>query len=208
MSQTIIPRAAVQGTATGVLFMAFFGTLWAGIGVGGLEGWGFAWLLTLSLLIGVALLLAGLLLIRAARGLSNEMTEEDARRERTWRLFGIIFGLEGVFIGAAGAICNAANRFDLFFSVMAIIVGAHFFPLAYLFRVKVHYIAGTLLCLLAVVGLLLVPYDTVLGQHQIEMRSVVVGFGSAIILWGTGASVWMIGRRLLDKARNGSGAGL
>ena len=68
MSQTIIPRAAVQGTATGVLFMAFFGTLWAGIGVGGLEGWGFAWLLTLSLLIGVALLLAGLLLIRAARG--------------------------------------------------------------------------------------------------------------------------------------------
>jgi hypothetical protein len=41
-----IPRAAVRGVASGVLFMAFFGTLWASIGVGGLQGWGdraFVW---------------------------------------------------------------------------------------------------------------------------------------------------------------------
>jgi hypothetical protein len=30
-----IPRAAVRGIASGILFMAFFGTLWATIGLGG-----------------------------------------------------------------------------------------------------------------------------------------------------------------------------
>lgn len=39
MSQTTIPRAAVRGTASGVIFMAFFGTLWAGIGIRGMQGW-------------------------------------------------------------------------------------------------------------------------------------------------------------------------
>jgi hypothetical protein len=31
-----LPRAAMRGIASGVLFMAFFGTLWSLIGVGGL----------------------------------------------------------------------------------------------------------------------------------------------------------------------------
>jgi hypothetical protein len=56
-----IPGAAVRGVASGVLFMAFFGTLWASIG----------------------------------------------------------------------------NRFDLFFPIMALIVGVHFFPLAALFQEKI-----------------------------------------------------------------------
>ena len=34
----MLPRAAMRGIASGVLFMAFFGTLWSLIGVGGLQG--------------------------------------------------------------------------------------------------------------------------------------------------------------------------
>jgi hypothetical protein len=58
MSQTssTIPRAAVRGVASGVLFMAFFGTLWAGIGIGGLQGWGGPWLSIAVLLVGLGLL--------------------------------------------------------------------------------------------------------------------------------------------------------
>ena len=205
MSQNIIPRVAVRGTASGVLFMAFFGTLWAGIGILGLQGWGFFWLFILSLLIGITLLIGGIILIKASRGLSTEMTEADARHsKRVGMWFGIIFGLEGALIGAASAICGSTNHFDLFFPVMALIVGAHFLPLAHLFRVRIHYIAGTLLCLLAAVTLLMVPARVTLGHHQIMAWWASVGFGSALILWGTGAAVWLTGRRLLNRARNGS----
>ncbi|SMQ86758.1 hypothetical protein SAMN05444673_6773 [Bacillus sp. OV166] len=205
MSQTIIPRAAVRGTASGVLFMAFFGTLWAGIGIRGLQGWGFLWLLILSLLIGVLLLIGGIKLIKNSRRLSNAMMEGDATRrsKRMGMMFGIIFGLEGLLIAAASAICSATNHLDLFVPVMALIVGAHFFPLAHLFRVRIHYIAGTLLCLLATITLLTLPVRVTLGHHQIEVWWATVGFGSALILWGTGVAVWLTGLRLLKRARNG-----
>ncbi len=149
--------------------MAFFGTLWAGIGILGLQGWEFLWLFILSLLIGITLLIGGIILIEASRWLSsNEMTEADARHsKRVGMWFDIIFGLEGALIGAASTICGATKYFDLFFPVMALIVGAHFFPLAHLFRVRIHYIAGTLLCLLAAVTLLMVPARVTLGHHQI-----------------------------------------
>lgn len=200
MSQTMIPRAAVRGTAIGVLFMGFFGTMWASIGIGGLQGWGFIWLLILSMSIGIALLIGGLILIRKSRGLSNEMTIEDARHSKRVRMwFSIIFSIEGGMIGAASAICSATNHFDLFFPVMTLIVGAHFFPLAYLFKVRVHYIVGTLLCLLAIVTLLIVPARVTLGHHQIIIWWAFVGFGSALILWGTGVTVWFMGRKLLNK---------
>lgn len=205
MSQNKIPRVAIRGTAFGVLSMAFFGTLWARIGIGGLQGWGSIWLTILSLMIGITLIIGGITLIRASKGLSNELSEADARRsKRIGMWFGIIFGLEGVLIGAASAICNATNHFDLFFSVMAIIVGAHFLPLAYLFRVKFYYITGSLLCVLAAITLLVIPARVTLGDHEIMVGWTTVGFGSALILWGTGAVIWFIGRRLLDRARNGS----
>ncbi|MCM2534930.1 hypothetical protein NDK43_24535 [Neobacillus pocheonensis] len=93
MSQTIIPRAAVHGAASGVIFMAFFGTLWAGIGIRGLQGWGFLWLLILSLLIGVILLIGGIVLIMNSRRLSNEMMNRDVHR---WKRKNMWFGIFSV----------------------------------------------------------------------------------------------------------------
>lgn len=204
MSQAIIPRVALRGTATGVLFMALFGTLWAGIGIAGMQGWGFQWLLVLSLLIGITLFIGGITLVKASSSLSTEMTETDVRRsKRLGMWFGIIFGLEGALIGAASAICSATNHFDLFFPVMALVVGAHFFPLAHLFRIMIHYIAGTLLCLLAAVTLFMVPARVTLGHHHIVASWAFVGFGSSLILWVTGAAVWLTGRRMLNRSRNG-----
>jgi hypothetical protein len=49
-TSSTIPGTAVRGDASGVLFMAFFGTLWAGIGIEGLQGWGGLWLLGKRLL--------------------------------------------------------------------------------------------------------------------------------------------------------------
>ncbi|MFJ7732950.1 hypothetical protein ACIQXF_13755 [Lysinibacillus sp. NPDC097231] len=205
MSQTIIPRAAVRGTAFGVLFMAFFGTLWAGIGIRGLQGWGFLWLLILSLLIGVILLIGGIVLIMNSKRLSNEMMEGGShrwKRKNMW--FGIIFGLEGVLIAVASVICETTNHLDLFVPVMALIVGAHFFPLAHLFQVKIYYISGSLLCLFSVIALFTLPVRVTWGNYQIMVWWTFVGFSSALILWGTGVTVWISGHRLLNRAGNGS----
>ncbi|NBD27364.1 hypothetical protein [Paenibacillus glycinis] len=202
MPQKNTPRAAVTGAAAGMLFMAFFGMSWAGIGIGGLQGWGASWLWIPSLLISCMLLIGGIALITQSRSLSNAMTEADARyRKRTGKWFGIIFGLEGAMIGIASGICGATDHFDAFFPVMALIVGAHFFPLARLFRIRIHYLAGALLCSLAGTILLTMPARVAWGEHEIVTWWVFVGFGSALILWVTGAAVWLAGRGMLRQAR-------
>ncbi|MED4462036.1 hypothetical protein [Metabacillus fastidiosus] len=71
MTQTskTIPGAAVRGTASGVFFMAFFGTLWAYTGIMGLQGSGVPLLLVMAFAIGIALFIGGDSLIRASREL-------------------------------------------------------------------------------------------------------------------------------------------
>ena len=178
--------------------MAFFGTLWASIGIGGLQGWGGVWFLIGAVLVGIVLFLGGISLLLASRRLSDQVAEADARQgRRTGLWFGIIFATEGVLIGVASGICNALHRFDVFFPIMALIVGLHFFPLAALFQVKVYYLVGALLCLLALITLLLVPESVPFDGQHITAQWVVLGFGAALILWGVGVGLWLLGRRLL-----------
>lgn len=205
MTPTTIPRAAVRGTASGVIFMAFFGTLWAGIGIRGMQGWEFPVLIALSLLIGVVLFISAIALIKNSRQLTNEVIKKDgARWRKKNRWFGIIFSLEGLFIAIAAFICVSTNHLNLFVPVMALIVGAHFFPLASLFQVPIYYITGTLLCLLATIVMLTFPVKIIVSDHQIMAWWVSVGFGSALILWGTGVIVCLRGFRLLSMVHNGA----
>jgi hypothetical protein len=205
MSQTSspIPAVAVRGVASGVLFMAFFGTLWATIGIGGLQGSGSPWLAILAVLIGIIQLGGSISLFLASRHLSNEVSQADARQGRHMGIwFGIIFTTEVIFIVIASWICNAINRFDLFFPIMAIIVGIHFLPLAALFRIKAYYFVGVLLCLLAIITLVIVPESAKLDGQQITAQWVVIGFGAALILWGVGLGLWLLGKRWLDLAES------
>ncbi|HET7579985.1 MAG TPA: hypothetical protein VFK33_11960 [Bacillales bacterium] len=206
MPQTMISKGIVRGTASGVLFMAFFGTAWAGIGIGGLQGWGTPWLLILAVCIGIVLFIGGIILFRSSSDLSNEIDETAAGRSRRKRIslgFNLTSGVEFALIAIAGAIFGSAGHFEYFFPVMALIVGVHFFPLAYLFQVKIHYVAGILLCLLALTTLFFVPLKTTVGQHEIIAWWSSVGFGSALILWVTGITIWLRGRRLIALSRKG-----
>ena len=197
-TSSTVPGFAVRGVASGVIFMAFFGTLWANIGIGGLQGWGGVWFLIVAVLVGIGLLLGGISLLLASRRLSDQIAEADVPRGRRIGLwFVIIFASEGVLIGVASGICNALHRFDLFFPIMALIVGIHFFPLAALFQVKVYYLVGALLCLLAIITFLAVPERVTFGGQQIIAQWIVLGFGAAFILWGVGVGLWLLGRRLL-----------
>jgi hypothetical protein len=74
--------------------------------------------------------------------------------------------------------------------------------LAHLFQVKLYYFTGTLLCLLAIITLMFIPEKTTLGEYQINAFMSVVGLGSALILWGTGLAILLMGIRLLGAAQN------
>ena len=200
MTQTsrTIPRAAVRGTASGVIFMALFGTLWAYTGIMGLQGWGVPWLLVAAVIIGIALFMGGVSLIHASRVLTNQDSKTDLRggkRTRFW--FNIIFAAEGLAIAITIAICNATHHLELIPLIIAFIVGVHFFPLASLFQVRLYYFTGILLCFLPIITLMFVPEKITLGDHQINAFMSLVGSGSALILWGTGLAIWLMGKRLL-----------
>jgi hypothetical protein len=200
MAQTssTIPGVTVRGVASGVIFMAVFSTLWASIGTGGLQGWGGIWPSVVVVLIGAALLVGAISLILASRRLPNQVAGmNDQRGKRTVKWFILIFASEGILIAVASVVCNVIHCFDLFFPILALIVGAHFFPLAPLFELKTYYLVGALLCLLGILALFVIPAHVQISGHQINAQWVVLGFGAALLLWSVGVGLWLLARRLL-----------
>lgn len=197
-----IHRSAIRGTASGVFFMAFFGTLWAYTGLMGLQELAAPLWLAAAVAIGIVLFIGGVSLIRASRKIKDPSKIADARPEKRIAIrFNIIFAAEGAAIAIAVAVCNAAGRTALIPIVTALIVGIHFFPLASLFRVKFYHLTGALLCLLALATLLFLPAEAKLGAAHINAYMSVVGLGNAVILWGTGTAIWFMGKRLLTISR-------
>ncbi|KKI91897.1 hypothetical protein WQ54_12260 [Bacillus sp. SA1-12] len=204
MTQTTstIPKAALRGTASGIFFMAFFETLWAYTGIMGLQGWGIPWLLIIAVAIGSVLYISGVFLLRASRELPNQVQTTAVRYgKRTFFWFNIIFAAELLAIAITVVICQAARHTELIPIVVAFIVGAYFLPLAYLFQVKVYYVTGGLLCLLAILTFLFVPEKITLGEHEILSFMSLTGIGSAFILWGTGLSILVMGKKLIRFAQ-------
>ncbi len=200
MAEDVVTKADVRGTASGVMFMAFFGTVWADIGIGGLQVSGAIWLMILAILIGAALFCSGIRIIRSSRNLSNINKSRNAKNVNKW--FNIVFATEFGLIIIAAIVTNVIGHFDWFFPIMAIIVGVHFFPLAHLFQVSAYYITGTLLCLLSIVTLLFVPLKISIGGHQIDAWWTLIGLGSMLILWITSLVILTIGRKLLSIAQS------
>ncbi|MDM5221381.1 hypothetical protein QUF86_11700 [Peribacillus sp. NJ11] len=186
----LISKEAFRGSGIGVIFMALFGTLWAGTGVMGLQGWGFPYVELAAIFVGIIMVIEGISLIYASQKMPDQVSENGARRLKRMNFwFNIVFIAEGLLIGIAIAICNMINQTDLIPGVIAIIVGIHFLPLAALFQIKVYYATGVLLCLLAIITLLIVPDTVMFGEHQILAPLSLLGFGCALILWTTGLTV-------------------
>lgn len=185
-------KEAFRGSGIGVIFMAVFGTLWAGTGVMGLQGWGFPYVELAAIFVGIIMVIVGISLIHASQKMSNQVSDDGARRlKRIGFLFNMVFIAEGLLIGIAIAICNLINQTDLIPGVIAIIVGIHFLPLASLFQIKVYYATGVLLCLLALITWLIVPDTVMVGEHQILAPLSLLGLGCALILWTTGLTLWL-----------------
>jgi hypothetical protein len=192
MSESVkLSKSAVLGAANGVMFMTFFGALWASIGIVGSHQLGAPWPLVLSAIVTIILLSGAISLFGKSRSMNHSVTaKEKEDTKRINRKFGLVFGLEGVAIFLASVICNILNQFEVFFPVMAMIVGIHFFPLASLFKEKFYYGTGVVMCMLGIISLFL-PINATVGDVSLIAMSTFIGFGSAVTLWVTGLRIWV-----------------
>jgi hypothetical protein len=135
----------------GWLIATVFALVFVEVNSGGLPG---GW--SLGIRIGAAIVAAGLLVavLRAAR-----MRPAGITPNRAWfadRRYWMIVGLEAIaLIGGLVVINVVLGRSELAVAWVAVVVGAHFFGLARLWRVRSLYVLGVVMVILGGVGFVL-----------------------------------------------------
>lgn len=173
--------SARAGRAVGAMVFTLFGTLW-------LEAWiwfsqrNHWWLYGVVGSIGVGLLLGALGIYRRNRPDSAKV--ESAAERRSGRLFHLInIGQWVVIVIGVNVLNNTGlGAWDIPFVIL--IIGAHFLPLAHLFKRPTHYVTGVALVLFAV------AYPFVAGGPQ----STVGPLGAGLILWAS--ALWALAASL------------
>jgi hypothetical protein len=104
----------------------------------------------------------------------------------------VVFGSEALLIALASILLSANRLDDFIVPVIALIVGLHFLPLAWLFQVRFYYATGALISLVAVVTLLAVPRTA--AANGAPLWVIVPATGCAVVLWLTAAVALLLGR--------------
>ncbi len=197
MSSAIVSRALVKGYASGALVMAIFGGFWASIPTLGSTTFERRLFSAATLIVAVALSLYAIYLLRAARRLPDNPSPEAARRgESIGKQFAVVGMIEVIAIVLASILLGRTDHGELVPLVIALIVGVHFLPLAYIFQVRAYYFTGVIMSLLALVALVALFFGVTLGGPY--AWATVVGLGSALILWATALYILFITKRLLQ----------
>jgi hypothetical protein len=186
IQESQLPRQAVQGVASGIFFLTFFGAAWALWGTSLLQGALHILAYVLIALVTLVFLGIGVMLLRYARSLQPAVEPEDVavgRRIGIW--FGVVFGSEAVLIALASILLSRFGADSFLAPVTALIVGVHFLPLAGLFEVRAYYLTGALLCLLALIAIGALLLGIQLAGPSPANWTSFVGIGAALVLWLT-----------------------
>ncbi|MBC7400083.1 MAG: hypothetical protein H7289_09070 [Mucilaginibacter sp.] len=171
-----IPRVAIQSIATGLLMMAVFTTMWAGIASSSLTGAhrdfeiGFFGVLIFAF-IGSAVYFFSV--SKRFPVLSSDADKARGKKEGMW--FGIIFGGEGLGIVIAVNLVIYLGHPDLVIPVIALVVGLPFYPMAKLFKRTLDYYVATWSTIIAICGIVFTLNKSMSPAHIILF----VGIGMA-----------------------------
>jgi len=184
MSQQVLDIASAElncarpgSSGIGVMFLAFFSTWWMASGLNSLCGLTWA-MLSVVVFAGLVLFLAGW---RRAR---REDSSLDAHGARVFRNVNLVQW--GACI-ALVVVLNVVQHAEWITPGIMLIVALHFFPLAKLFRSKLHVVLGAALTALAVSY----PFLTAAGPS-----SGVGPVAAGIILWAAAAGrLFVVARR-------------
>ena len=173
----VFPRVAVRSIAAGMLMMAFFTTLWAGIAFGSLGGMEHGAPLLIFPVLCIAFIANAIYLSVISKRFPKLTSEEDkAEGKKSGMWFGIIFGAEGLLIFLGINIVTNFGHADLSIPVIALVVGLHFYPLAKVFERKIDYYLATWTTVVAIFGILFILKKT----YSVEHVDAIVGICTAI----------------------------
>lgn len=158
--QSVKPRSV--GLASGAIWLIVIGGGFAAWSIFAIGSWPksliVGWLAFIS-----ALTVGGIVVIRAALRLPSTHAATPERRQIRKR-FLLVFGLELLAFAIVNPIAAMTRHFELMPSLNLVIVGIHFIPLAWIFRVPRYYVMGLLFCAIPAMTLLAIPSGFLVGQ--------------------------------------------
>jgi hypothetical protein len=162
----------LRGRAMGSMILAGFGGIWLGLGFYAKEMLNAA--MMLYIVAGLLVLLAGSAKLMRAAGRWPRQSENPTHG----RAFGWINALQWIAIFIVVQILTRLHLDAYTVSAIAGIVGLHFFPLAKLFKNRMHYVTGSAMVLWASGTAFLAPLEQMQGNAAL---------GAGLILWASAA---------------------
>ncbi|MEL7435114.1 MAG: hypothetical protein AAFN11_14300 [Chloroflexota bacterium] len=169
MNWFVQTNADARNLAIGGVVYALVTIIWLFIGVAlrATNGATLGWLFVAA---------AGLMAVSIFAASQLPIAPATAEQSNIGRWFGIIFAWEGIFIGVGSGILVAMGRPNWILSWVALVVGLHFFPLAYLLNLRLDYVLGVCIVVLVVVT----------STLDLDTRRTVLTLGTAAMLWMAG----------------------
>lgn len=192
------PRIAANGTALGLVVMAFFTVMWSANTLGGWPASVAVPIVALAVAGAALFIVQAVRLLRARSRFPAELSPQDQERaKRQGGAYGMIFGIEGVAIFVAVGVLNAVGAPRYIVPIIAMIVGLHFYPMARVFRRRLDLYPATWASLVGLAGVL------VLATTSASTPAVWawVGLGAAVATGGYGAAFTVMTSDLLRQVR-------
>lgn len=184
---------STRRVALSTFVSATFGFGWGVTGSAGLPAPFERFGLLVAVLITAAFFGFGVVLFRLARR-SPTTARTDAQNPFRTRAYGVSVLLMAISIPFAGIVLSNTGFENAIISVVAIVVGLHFFGLVRAFDATVFAVIGGAMCLLGGLSLGLPVHVTLDAGGVVLLRQAVVGIGCALVLWGgqlgTTVAVW------------------
>jgi hypothetical protein len=173
-------KRTLSQAISGAIIFSIVGGIWAAYGAYALQGQRAGLLMGGSFALAAALIVVIIRLQKRVARLPDEtLTPEMQRRdERATSAFRKVNIAQGLAIFLAVQVFFNLHKPEYLAPAIGVIVGLHFMALAGPLEMPSHWTVGGLLCASSVVTILAVADHAAWG--------VVVGFGNAVILWGSG----------------------
>ncbi|MGH9394543.1 MAG: DUF7010 family protein [Terriglobales bacterium] len=173
------PSARLKGMGIGGLFLAGFGGLWM---LAALNSLSWVWLVACDVVPASLLALRSISLIVTSRELAAAepppSTEEAAAARRLGRRFGWVVMIEFGAIAIAANLLAQFGRADWILAAIGFIVGAHFIPMARVYKFRLYYWTGGIeMALCGAIALLM--------RQRLPLADPLFGLVMALTLWAT-----------------------
>lgn len=173
MVSSIVCRERAKGSSFGATIVGGFGGWWL---VMGMAGAGVPIGIALAVVLPVFVLIA--CLGSVVRGHLPKLAEEDSPRKRQMmRLFAVVNVVEWLAIFGTINLLRNLHLDGWVVAAIVLIVGAHFLPLAQIFRTRAHLVTGIALMVCAAAAVVL----------PVAVRDVTECFAAGLILWASAA---------------------